>query len=102
VAELQTLVDSGRGEWESVEPGPKGGRPSRRFVLRVCDETSETLEEVEVVSQDEEGDSDDEGRVMEFAEGLGSEGITEWVERNESGPVDSTPDAEPEEEADLW
>ena len=102
VAELSALEMAGRGEWEAVEPGPTGGRPTRRFILRVCDETPETLEEVEVVSQDEEGDSDDEGRVMEFAEGLGSEGIPEWVERNESGPVDSTPDAEPEEEADLW
>lgn len=102
VAELSALEMAGRGEWEAVEPGPTGGRPTRRFILRVCDETPETLEEVEVVSQDEEGDSDDEGRVMEFAEGLGSEGIQEWVEWDESGPVDSTPDAEPEEEADPW
>jgi hypothetical protein len=32
-AELAELVDAGLGEWKQPAPGPKGGRPSRRFVL---------------------------------------------------------------------
>ncbi len=32
-AELAELVSAGVGSWEQVAPGPKGGRPSRRFVL---------------------------------------------------------------------
>jgi hypothetical protein len=32
-AELDRLVSGGHGRWEEVAPGPKGGRPSRRFVL---------------------------------------------------------------------
>ena len=32
-AELDDLVQAGYGKWMWVNPGPKGGRPSRRFVL---------------------------------------------------------------------
>lgn len=32
-AELATLVEAGTGRWEDPPPGPRGGRPSRRFVL---------------------------------------------------------------------
>jgi hypothetical protein len=37
-AELTELVDAGLGQWEEVAPGPKGGRPSRRFVLTKASE----------------------------------------------------------------
>ena len=30
---LQTLVSAGLGQWRNVQPGPRGGRPSREFVL---------------------------------------------------------------------
>jgi hypothetical protein len=33
-AALQALVDAKLGEWLDVPPGPKGGRPSKAFVLR--------------------------------------------------------------------
>ncbi|HMN96931.1 MAG TPA: DUF3987 domain-containing protein [Phycisphaerales bacterium] len=32
-AELDGLAAAGHGRWEDTSPGPKGGRPSRRFVL---------------------------------------------------------------------
>ena len=32
-AALQELVESGYGQWQEVQPGPKGGRPTRQFVL---------------------------------------------------------------------
>lgn len=32
-AELAELVVFGEGRWEEVAPGPKGGRPSKRFIL---------------------------------------------------------------------
>jgi len=32
-AELAELVTAGVGRWEEVAPGPKGGRPSKRFIL---------------------------------------------------------------------
>ncbi len=32
-AELAELVMAGVGRWEEVAPGPKGGRPSKRFIL---------------------------------------------------------------------
>ena len=31
---LNELVRAGRGEWRNVDPGAKGGRPTRRFRLR--------------------------------------------------------------------
>lgn len=33
-AELDALAKAGHGEWTWSAPGPRGGRPSRRFVLR--------------------------------------------------------------------
>lgn len=33
-AELDALAKAGHGEWSWSAPGPRGGRPSRRFVLR--------------------------------------------------------------------
>ena len=35
---LESLVQHGRGQWVACPPGPKGGRPTRVFVL--IDETS--------------------------------------------------------------
>jgi len=32
-AELAELVTAGVGRWEEVAPGPRGGRPSKRFIL---------------------------------------------------------------------
>ncbi len=32
-AELDTLAEAGLGMWQSAAPGPRGGRPSQRFVL---------------------------------------------------------------------
>ena len=32
-AELAELVTAGAGQWEQVAPGPKGGRPSKRFIM---------------------------------------------------------------------
>ncbi|HED54681.1 MAG TPA: DUF3987 domain-containing protein, partial [Phycisphaerales bacterium] len=32
-AELDALAEAGLGTWQSATPGPRGGRPSRRFVL---------------------------------------------------------------------
>ncbi len=39
--ELVELVEEGRGRWDQVPPGPKGGRPTRAFVLarRASDKT---------------------------------------------------------------
>lgn len=33
-SELDALVKAGHGDWSWAAPGPRGGRPSRRFVLR--------------------------------------------------------------------
>ena len=41
-AELNALVKAGCGAWERPQPGPKGGRPSRRFVLTANDTTTKT------------------------------------------------------------
>lgn len=52
-AELAELVSAGLGSWEQVAPGPKGGRPSRRFVLT---KTSEPEQGDENPSADEWGE----------------------------------------------
>jgi DNA polymerase I-like protein with 3'-5' exonuclease and polymerase domains len=45
-ATLQALVDGNAGRWEERPPSPKGGRPTRDFVLCVTyDETDETSAE---------------------------------------------------------
>ena len=52
-AELQALVDAGLGTIRTSRPGPKGGRPSRCFVLNEAlsgDETSSTDPAKEVLS----------------------------------------------------
>jgi DNA polymerase I-like protein with 3'-5' exonuclease and polymerase domains len=67
-AVLDTLVGLGLGRWDESPAGPKGGRPSRAFVLRVkCDETDETTPDGEGGPGDDDGDSGDDtgGRVTE-------------------------------------
>jgi len=39
---LNALVERGLGYWERVGPGPKGGHPTRRFVLAERTDTDET------------------------------------------------------------
>lgn len=41
-AELEALVKAGHGDWSSPAPGPRGGRPSRQFVLRAHAPPSDT------------------------------------------------------------
>ncbi len=41
-AELDGLVKAGHGDWANPAPGPRGGRPSRQFVLRVHAPPSDT------------------------------------------------------------
>ncbi|MCW5768679.1 MAG: DUF3987 domain-containing protein [Phycisphaeraceae bacterium] len=41
-AELEALVKAGHGAWANPAPGPRGGRPSRQFVLRAHAPTPET------------------------------------------------------------
>lgn len=41
-AELEALVEAGHGGWFNPAPAPRGGRPSRRFVLRDHAPTSDT------------------------------------------------------------
>ena len=45
---LEGLAQAGLGEWEDVPAGPRGGRPTRRFVLRdLAATTAETAETTE-------------------------------------------------------
>jgi len=39
---LDALVDGGRGRWETVAPGPKGGKPKDVFVLHGATDTDNT------------------------------------------------------------
>lgn len=41
-AKLAALVQDGLGHWEFDQPGPKGGRPSKRFVLNPTADADET------------------------------------------------------------
>jgi hypothetical protein len=41
-ADLDALAKAGCGAWEHPAPGPKGGRPSPRFVLATDDTNTET------------------------------------------------------------
>ncbi|MEW6249649.1 MAG: DUF3987 domain-containing protein [Planctomycetota bacterium] len=41
-ADLDTLAEAGCGAWEHPAPGPKGGRPSPRFVLATLDTNTKT------------------------------------------------------------
>jgi len=53
--ELDALVETGFGAWQEAAPGPKGGRPSRRFVLagqpRPSDTTPNTAQQGGPVGQ---------------------------------------------------
>lgn len=68
-AELSGLVDDDLGTWEQIPPGPKGGRPTRAFVLRPvsdttpppqdktpADDSADGVSSVSVVSSEEEAD----------------------------------------------
>jgi hypothetical protein len=51
-AALVELAKKGKGEWSTQPPGDKGGRPTRRFVLKGCDiagGVDETPENTEVL-----------------------------------------------------
>ncbi|QYK47944.1 MAG: DUF3987 domain-containing protein [Phycisphaeraceae bacterium] len=41
-SELEALVKAGHGDWSTPAPGPRGGRPSRQFVLRAHAPTPDT------------------------------------------------------------
>lgn len=41
-ADLDALAEAGFGAWEYLAPGPKGGRPSARFVLAIADTKTQT------------------------------------------------------------
>ena len=47
VAALEDLAQTGMGRWENAPIGPKGGRPTRRFVLTDAFDGDKTLSEPE-------------------------------------------------------
>ncbi len=67
-AELAALVEAGVGRWEFSKPGPKGGAPSRRFVLTITPDRTGTPDSspesgvlsVSEVSEGSESQSDDD------------------------------------------
>jgi len=57
-AELAELVTAGVGQWEEVAPGPKGGRPTKRFVMnRLVVQLPDTTPETESATRPEDTQS---------------------------------------------
>lgn len=55
---LDALVEAGYGRWEDTPPGPNGGRPTERFVLRSSPVTPSPVPETPRRSRANEGIDD--------------------------------------------
>lgn len=71
-AELAALVESGLGRFETASPGPKGGAPSKRFILTDVTDTDKTPDSspeagvlsVSEVSEGSKSQSDDDEGIL--------------------------------------
>jgi hypothetical protein len=80
-ADLDALAKAGCGAWEHPAPGPKGGRPSPRFVLATGDTNTETPADAGASEGIGSGDAPSEADKAGAADGSGNAGDNEdWGE----------------------
>lgn len=80
-ADLDALAKAGCGAWEHPAPGPKGGRPSPRFVLATGDTNTKTPADVGVKEGIGTGDTASGSANVEGADGNGGAGDgADWGE----------------------
>jgi len=80
-ADLDALAKAGCGAWEHPAPGPKGGRPSPRFVLATDDTVTETPADAGATEGIGSGDTPGGSANAEGADGNGDAGDgEEWGE----------------------